>query len=92
VPEESNQLAGRRCTRRREQSLGAESERHGAISVAVAPLKRPEGTGRGKPGTALRRGQFPEGQTLDVAVGRNKPTRHVVEQAVEGGWNAEDGT
>jgi hypothetical protein len=34
----------------------------------------------------------PGGQTLDVAVGWNKPARHVVEQTVEGGRNAEDGT
>jgi len=55
-------------------------------------LERQEGKGRGRPGTALRCGQTPEGKTLDVVVGRNKPTRRVVEQAVEGGWNAEDGT
>jgi len=48
--------------------------------------------GRGEPGTAPRRGQIPEGRTLDVVAGRNKLARHVVEQAVEGGWNAEDGT
>jgi hypothetical protein len=34
----------------------------------------------------------PGGQTLDVAVGWNKPARHVAEQTVEGGRNAEDGT
>jgi hypothetical protein len=33
-----------------------------------------------------------EGKTLYTAVGRNKPTRPVVEQTVEGGRNAEDGT
>jgi hypothetical protein len=33
----------------------------------------------GKPGTARRRGQLPEGKTLDAAVGRNKPTMPVVE-------------
>jgi hypothetical protein len=54
--------------------------------------KRQEGTGRGQPGTALRCDRTPEGKTLYVVVGRNKPTRHVVEKTVEGGWNAEDGT
>ena len=54
--------------------------------------KRQEGSRPGKPGTALRRGQLPEGKTLYVVVGRNKPTMHVVEQTVEGGRNAEDGT
>lgn len=54
--------------------------------------KQQEGRRPGKLGTALRWGQFPEGRTLDVAVGWNKPTRPVVEKTVEGGWNAEDGT
>jgi hypothetical protein len=36
--------------------------------------------------------QTPEGQTLDVAAGRNKPAKPVAEQAVEGVRNAEDGT
>jgi hypothetical protein len=54
--------------------------------------ERQEGIGRGRPGTAVRCGQTPEGKTLDVVVGRNKPTRHVVEQTVAGGRNAEDGT
>jgi hypothetical protein len=40
----------------------------------------------------LRGVVIPGGQTLDVAVGWNKPARHVVEQTVEGGRNAEDGT
>jgi hypothetical protein len=31
--------------------------------------KQQEGRGRGKPGTALRCGQIPEGKTLDVVVG-----------------------
>jgi len=34
----------------------------------------------------------PGGQTLDVAVGWNKPTRHAAEQTVVGGRNAKDGT
>jgi hypothetical protein len=46
----------------------------------------------GKPGTARRCGRIPEGRTLDVAVGRNRPTRPKVEQTVEGGRNAKDGT
>jgi len=37
------------------------------------------------------RGETPEGKTLDVVVGRNKPTRSVAEQTVEGVRNAEDG-
>ena len=36
-------------------------------------------------------GKAPEGRTLDVAVGRNKPTRPVAEQTIEGVRNAEDG-
>jgi len=32
-----------------------------------------------------------KGKTLDVVVGRNKPTRPVAEQTVEGVRNAEDG-
>jgi hypothetical protein len=32
-----------------------------------------------------------KGETLDVVVGRNKPTRSVAEQTVEGVRNAEDG-
>jgi hypothetical protein len=82
-----------RHTHRREQSpeagvtvLEPSSERQARWR------KRQEGNDRGRPGTALRCGQIPEGRTLNVVVGRNKPTRHVVEQTVEGGWNAEDGT
>jgi hypothetical protein len=58
----------------------------------VRRRKQQEGSEPGKPGTALRCGELPEGKTLDVAVGWNKPTKPVVEQTVEGGRNAEDGT
>jgi hypothetical protein len=41
----------------------------------------------------LRRGRDPlNGRTLDVAVGWNKPTKPVAEQAVEGLRKPEDGT
>jgi len=39
----------------------------------------------------VREEETPEGRTLYVAVGRNKPTRPDAEQTVEGVRNAEDG-
>jgi hypothetical protein len=67
--------------------------RAGAIfGLQARTWKRQEGSDRGKPGTAPRCGQLPEGKTLDVVAGWNKLARHVVEQTVEGGRNAEDGT
>jgi hypothetical protein len=37
-------------------------------------------------------GKTPEERTLDVAVGRNKPTKPMADETVEGVRNAEDGT
>jgi len=76
----------------REQGLEVEGSSSGPGHTGGWRVQRQEGIGRGNPMRLCLEGKPLEGKTLYTAVGRNKPTRPVVEQTVEGGRNAEDGT
>jgi hypothetical protein len=63
----------------------------GGQPSAASHRQRREGSGHRRGDRAGCGEQTPGGRTLDVAVGRNKPTRPVAEQTVGGVRNAEDG-
>jgi len=73
------------------KALKSRARKPARVKPQAVASQRHEGTRPAKAGTAPREGQTPEGQTLDVAAGRNKPARPVAEQTVEGVRNAEDG-
>jgi hypothetical protein len=76
--------AGSKALKSRARSVGLGNRRPDASNGTKA-------RGQGNLVRLRREGNPLEGETLNTAVGRNKPTRPVVEQTVEGGRNAEDG-
>jgi hypothetical protein len=74
-----------------EQRPAAEGAAHGGQLPRNATHNGTRARRSAKAGRAPGGGETPEGRTLDVAAGRNKPARPVVAKTVVGVRNAEDG-